>query len=114
MLSLTKEERLAFVCLGAVLLLGILSNYLLKTNFATKKFLNSAGSEVPGHLKIDVNKATLEDLVGIPYVGDKTAQSILRLREEKGRLKDLSDIRYIKGVGKFKFDIIEKYLTVVP
>ena len=114
MLSLTKEERLTLVCLGAVLLLGILANYLLKVNPASKKFFNSASDEVPRHLKVDANKATYDELLSIPYIGEKIAESILKLREEKGRFTDLSDIRYIKGVGKFKFSIIEKYLTIGP
>jgi len=114
MLALTKEERLALVCLGAVLLLGILTHYFSKTNPAIRNFLNSSGREIPRHLKVDVNRATYDDLVNIPYIGEKTARVILSLRESQGKFTDLNEIRYIPGIGKSKFDMIKKYLTMTP
>lgn len=112
MLSLTKEERLVLVCLGVVLLLGISANYAFKKNPTARKFFNITDGEAPGYLKIDVNKVAYEELSAVPYIGEKTAKSILLFREEKGRITDLNELKNVKGIGKFKFKIIEKYLTV--
>ena len=114
MMSLTKEERLVLVCLGVVLLLGISADYLLKKSPTARSFFNITDGEAPGYLKVDVNTVAYEELSTIPYIGEKTAQSILLFREEKGRITDLNALKSVKGIGKFKFKIIEKYLTVRP
>jgi len=114
MLALTKEERLALVCLGSVLLIGVSTHYLSKINPTVKDLLNATSPTVPKTFKIDINRAGYEELVSIPHIGDKTAKDILHLRQEKGKIMDLNDIRYIPGIGKFKFDVIKQYLTITP
>lgn len=114
MLALTKEERLALVCLGVVLLIGVSTHYLSKINPTVRDLFNTSSLTVPKTFKIDINRASYEELMSIPHIGDKTAQDILRLRQTKGKIADLNDIRYIPGIGKFKFDVIKQYLTTTP
>ena len=111
MISLTKEERLVLICLGLVLLLGISTNYFLKKNPITRNFFSVTGIDTPNHLKLNVNKATYDDLVSIPYVGAQTAKNILLYREEHGDFVDVDELKSVPGVGAFKLRTIQKYLT---
>lgn len=63
-------------------------------------------------LPIDINRATEEDLLRVPGVGEKTAARILQLRQEKGRFDALADLTRIPGIKDKKLRQLEKYLTV--
>lgn len=50
--------------------------------------------------KIDLNRASLEELQAVPGVGPKRAQSIVELRDERGgfkRVEDLDDLPGARG-----------------
>jgi len=48
--------------------------------------------------KIDVNKASHEELIQIPYIGEFTAKRILKKRERLGRFASLDEIKNIPGL----------------
>ena len=48
---------------------------------------------------IDINTATVEELVTLPGVGKKLAERIIQARREK-RFDSLSDLERVKGIGK--------------
>ncbi|MCK1194381.1 helix-hairpin-helix domain-containing protein [Streptococcus uberis] len=61
--------------------------------------------------KVNINKATIEDLRKIPGIGEKRAQEILDARDSKGGFKSIDDLLTISGIGqktleKIKNDII--------
>lgn len=61
--------------------------------------------------KVNINKATIEDLRKIPGIGEKRAQEILDARDLKGGFKSIDDLLTISGIGqktleKIKNDII--------
>ncbi len=50
--------------------------------------------------KVDINKATVAELVVLKGIGEKTAASIVAYREEKGAFKSTADLVKVKGVGE--------------
>ena len=111
MLHLTKQEKIVLVSLGGVILLGSVLHYFYHTNRAVHDFLSFVDSERV-YYKIDPNRASLEELLRVPYLGEKVARQIIAHREEKGPLTDLEDIRWLKGVGPRKFEKIRKYFPL--
>ena len=63
-------------------------------------------------LPIDINRATIEDFMLIPGVGEKTAQSIVWFREKNKGITDLQDLIKIRGVGEKKFNMILPYVSI--
>ncbi|MDO9514938.1 MAG: helix-hairpin-helix domain-containing protein [Syntrophales bacterium] len=63
-------------------------------------------------MPIDLNKATVEDLVLVPGIGRRTASKIVRFREEKGVFSEVDVLKRIKGLGKKKYDRIKGYLSI--
>jgi competence protein ComEA len=63
-------------------------------------------------LSLDINEATVEDLMLIPGIGLKTATAIIELREKRGGLSRIDDLKGVRGFGKKKLEGIKKYLTV--
>lgn len=61
---------------------------------------------------LDINEATVEQLLFIPQVGNVMAQRIVQYRDVLGGYTDLEQLRGIKGVGDKTFAKISGYLYV--
>lgn len=62
--------------------------------------------------KINLNTATLDQLVRLPGIGVSTAQKILDYRTKKGSFKRIQDLMRINGIGEKKFADIKDFITV--
>ena len=60
---------------------------------------------------IDINKATLDELVSVPGIGPVTAQRIIDFREESGNFKSVDDLLKIKGIGEKLLEKIRDRLS---
>jgi competence protein ComEA len=61
---------------------------------------------------INLNTAGLNDLVKLPGIGEKTAEKIIQLRNERGGFKRLQELMDVKGIGEVKFNKIKKFLYI--
>lgn len=61
---------------------------------------------------ININTATLEELVLIPYIGPVLAQRILDFRNEIGSFQHIDDLLDVKGIGSKTLDKIREYITL--
>jgi competence ComEA-like helix-hairpin-helix protein len=56
---------------------------------------------------IDLNAATIDQLMSLPGVGRSTAEKILQYRSEHGPFTDPSELANVKGIGPRKMDRIK-------
>lgn len=61
---------------------------------------------------VDINTATLRELIPLPGIGEKMAARILEYREEHGRFSSVDDLRNVKGIGTKKLEQLRKYCTL--
>lgn len=61
-------------------------------------------------MRLDINRASAEDLMMIRGVGEKTAAKILELRARKGRIQRMEELMEIRGIKEKKLDELKKYL----
>ena len=66
---------------------------------------------VYGGEKIDINNATVEELMKLPGIGAVTAERIVEYRETKGGFKSIEEIKKVKGIGSAKFNKIKDMVT---
>ena len=64
------------------------------------------------HVRIDLNRATKRDLMGLPGVGEVIAERILIYREEHGAFATVGDLLKVKGIGKKKLEHIVPHCFV--
>ncbi len=62
--------------------------------------------------KININTATLEELMLLNGIGESKASAIIKYREENGPFEDISDIKNVSGIGDSAFEKIKDYITV--
>lgn len=62
--------------------------------------------------KISINKASLEELMTLPGIGEKTAQKIIEYRESYGSFWNIEDIKNVKGIGDKKFEKLKDYISI--
>ncbi len=80
-------------------------------NRLTIEEMNNA-HKVAFNIPIDVNKATLNDLILIPGIGEKTASQIIQFREKSGSIKKLEDLMKIRGIKEKKLTKVKRYLCI--
>ncbi len=81
-------------------------------DFNTSNFHKKEASKLPGEKTININTAGTKDLVLLPGIGEKTAQKIIELRKKKGRFTKLDELLEVRGIGKTRFNNIEKFLYI--
>ncbi len=63
--------------------------------------------------KIDINKATEEDLIDLPGIGIKTARAIVAYGKAIGGYKSIEQLRLVRGVGDKVYDCLKDIVVVV-
>ena len=90
----------------------LLSSVLLTTS-VNLAIAGSAKSNVSQkHMtKVNLNTASLEQLVSLPGVGEKKATAIIEYRTKNGKFKSVEDLMNVKGVGKKMLDKLKGQIT---
>ena len=61
---------------------------------------------------ININTAGVNELIKLPGIGEKTAEKIIQLRNERGKFKGLDELMDVRGIGEVKFNKIKKFLYI--
>lgn len=111
MFSLTRQEKSVLLFIASVTLVGITVNYLQKIP-RFKNSLNYIVSQTNRSSKIDLNKAALEDLIGLPGIGPELAQRIVDYRSKIGAFNSSEELRKVKGIGSRKFEALRDRIKI--
>lgn len=72
----------------------------------------TAGTESSSDAKINLNTATLENLMTLPGIGESKAQAILSYREENGSFSSIEEIMQVPGIKEGTFSKIKDKLAI--
>ncbi len=64
--------------------------------------------------KLDLNRATVEQLEALPGIGPARAKAIVRWREEHGRFANLEALSEVRGIGRATLERLRPLLKVTP
>lgn len=60
--------------------------------------------------KVDINTASLEELMTLPFIGEKKAKEI-REKRARGKFESIDEIKSIKGIGDKTFEKLKDLIT---
>lgn len=67
---------------------------------------------VPDSMIVNINTATLEELMTLNGIGEKTALKIIEYRENNNGFLTIEELMEVDGIGEAKFEKIKNYVTV--
>jgi competence protein ComEA len=74
--------------------------------------ISSTGFTTETSSKVNINKATIQELTQLPGIGESTAKNIAAYREKVGGFKTIDEIKNVKGIGEKKFERIKDLITI--
>lgn len=69
-------------------------------------------NESSGNVKVNINKASSEELQQINGVGPSLAEKIILYREQNGKFKNIEELKNVSGIGDKKYEALEEYVTI--
>lgn len=118
---MNKKFALNPLIVATVLFIGVLFGILIgrftDRSFIFKSAYDRAISKNPSSTqpyigKININVASVEDLMLLPGIGETYAKRIVEYRSKFGPFISINDLTKVKGIGEAKLDTIRDYITV--
>jgi len=97
MFSFTKQERLVLYLFAVIVLFGSSLQVAFKKYPSLGNIVNLIDSDRI-YYKVDINTASFEELVSIPYIGEYTAKNIINYRREHGSFTTRAQLKQVKGI----------------
>lgn len=108
---LTFQERIVLSVILCVLVCGRALKMILHQYPHLPNIINFIDKEMVPR-PVDVNTATMDELVMIPYIGKFTAQQILQYRQMHGPFQELKDLKQVKGIRDKNFQRFVAYVKI--
>ena len=85
---------------------------LTQTEQESNAINQSSDNKLNINSKVNINKATAEELTNVPGIGESTAQKIIAYRDENGKFKNIEDIKNVSGIGSSKYEKMKEHICV--
>ena len=80
--------------------------------FLSLLLVSSGAQAADSTQPLDLNRATAEQLVRLPGIGEAKAAAILAIREERGGFRSLDELENVRGIGPKLAAKLRPLLTV--
>ena len=111
MIHLTPQEKSVVISLCVIVFSGTIIHIGLQKDLRVFDWLHTAqkGSLVTA---ININNASIDDLLRVPGIGPKTAAYIMAYRHTNGAFTDLEPLLKARGMSPQRYERLLKYLKI--
>jgi comEA protein len=81
-------------------------------DFNTRSFDNVQKKTFPAENSVNLNSASLNDLLNLPGIGEKTAEKIIEYRDHVKKFSKVEELLSVRGIGESRLNKIKKYLFI--
>ncbi len=108
--DLNRREVVAILMLVSLMILGEVALWFYRVWNPPEVVVLEKGSEriLSKTTKININEASLEELMELPGIGRKLAQRIINSRP----FRSVDELLKVKGIGPKKLQKLKPYITV--
>jgi competence protein ComEA len=71
-----------------------------------------AGGEPGSEAKVNINTATLDQLIALPGIGEVLGQRVIDYREQHGPFRSIEDLQNVSGIGDSHMADLRPLVTV--
>ncbi len=107
----TPQEKSVVRGLCIIIFAGTLINIGLQRNLCIFDWLHTAQKKSLA-TAININRASIDDLLKVPGIGPKTAEYIMAYRHTQGAFISLDPLLKAKGMSPQRYERIIKYLKI--
>ena len=83
-----------------------------KNDINTEEMILEDESENNKQATININTASIEELIKLPGIGEATATKIVEYRKQNGKFKTIEELKNVAGIGNNKFETIKDKIRV--
>lgn len=84
----------------------------LALGFLTVSGAAVAATKPAPSAKVNINTASVQQLVTLPGVGEKLAARIVEHRQKEGGFKSLQELINVRGIGEKSFARLQPYISL--
>ena len=118
------KKIIAAILITAALFVGVfVGTYAILNNTIILKPENNQGQSMmpisaepskntDTDVRVNVNTADIDELKGLPGIGETLANRIILYREKNGEFKTIEELMAVEGIGEGKFNDIREYVKV--
>lgn len=107
--NLTRQEKNVILVVILAALVGIGISYLFKMMPKAGQAYNTSFDKP---LKVNINTASVDELIKLPEIGPKTAERIINFRGKNGKFSEISQLKQIQGITDKKLTRIKEFLVL--
>lgn len=76
--------------------------------------LNDTKGIITNTQKVDINHATMDEIMNLPGIGATKANAIITFRSENGFFKHIDDLLLVNGIGPSILEQISGFIEILP
>ncbi len=111
--QLRRADQLVAAATAALVLVFLLGGSFYRFSQGRPDIEIDEADKLTARFEVDINTASVPELMQVPNVGRTLARRIVEMRETSGPFRHCDDLRQVRGIGPKTYEKIRPYLIPI-